>query len=284
MRVAHARLAEPIAGTFAGEVRGVTLGRDTDPGTAEALRRALLQHPVLCVRDQHLDPAAFAAACRVFGEPILQTRRQIRVPEAPEVSVMSNQAADIHGDGRPFVIGTYWHSDNSFKPVPCSVTLLHAVDLPSRGGDTWFADLRAAYQALDEGTRDRIQGLRCIHAYDSPRAKGKVAARSVEELAETPDVEHPLVRTHPETGQRALYLNPNRIKAIVGLPAAESEALLDTLIAHASQPRFLYRHGWRAGDLLMWDNRCTMHRVDDDLPAGAVRTMLRVILAGTVPA
>lgn len=141
----------------------------------------------------------------------------------------------------------------------------------------------AAHDALDAETRRRLDGLRVVHRYDSSRKANRVNTRTAAEVALTPDVDHPIVRTHPETGRKALYLNPNRMEQVVGMERAESDRLLDALIAHATEPRFQYRHKWSPGDILIWDNRCTMHKANADYPEGSRREMHRIILEGTRP-
>ena len=142
---------------------------------------------------------------------------------------------------------------------------------------------RSAYEALPDATKKRIDGMRAIHGYDTARARNRPSARTAQEIAETPDVEHPLVRTHPDNGKKALYLNFNRLDRIVGLERAESDALLDELAAHCRQPRFHRAHKWTVGDCVVWDNRATMHRVDVDYPMGERRIMQRVLIEGDRP-
>jgi taurine dioxygenase len=143
--------------------------------------------------------------------------------------------------------------------------------------------MHSVYEALPEKLRRRIDDMRAIHGYDTPRARNRPSARTSQEIAETPDVEHPLVRTHPETGRKALYLNPNRLDRIVGLERAESDALLDELADEARKPRHHYGHVWKAGDIAIWDNRATMHRVVIDYPMGEPRVMQRVLIEGDKP-
>jgi taurine dioxygenase len=143
--------------------------------------------------------------------------------------------------------------------------------------------MHSVYEALPEPLRRRIDGLRAIHGYDTPRARNRPAPRTAQEIAETPDVEHPLVRTHPETGRKALYLNPNRQDRIVGLARAGSDALLDELGAEARKPQHHFGHVWHAGDVVVWDNRATMHRVMLDYPVGESRVMQRVLIEGDRP-
>ena len=142
----------------------------------------------------------------------------------------------------------------------------------------------AAYDDLSAEMKQRIAGLRVVHKYDSSRKANRVAVLKAEEASGLPDVTHPLVRTHPETGRKALYLNPNRMEQIVGLARCESDALLDELTARATSAKYQYRHKWRRGDILVWDNRCTMHKANADYPEGARRVMHRLIVEGSVPA
>jgi taurine dioxygenase len=143
--------------------------------------------------------------------------------------------------------------------------------------------MHSVYDALPAALRQRIDGMRAIHGYDTPRARNRPSARTPQEIAETPDVEHPLVRTHPETGRKALYLNPNRLDRIVGLERAESDALLDQLADEARKPQHHFGHVWQAGDIVIWDNRATMHRVVNDYPPGEPRIMQRVLIEGEKP-
>lgn len=272
----------PSGSALGAEALGVDL-REAGAGTVERLKAAFLDSLVLCIRDQSLEPVTFVGAAALFGTPTLQVTRARRLPEAPEVGILSSEDRDVHGDGRRIVAGAHWHTDDSYKAVPCSVTMLYAVTVPSRGGDTQFTNMYAAWEALPPEMRERIEGLKVVHMYDSPRKGNTVFKRTAEEEAETPDVVHPLVRTHPETGRKALYLNPNRMSHVEGMDRADSDHLLDELIAHAIQERFQYRHRWRRGDLLLWDNRCTMHKANADYPEGEPRLMHRILLEGTVP-
>jgi taurine dioxygenase len=176
-----------------------------------------------------------------------------------------------------------WHTDDSYFAVPAKATLLHGIEIPSRGGSTWFCYMHSVYEALPATLRQRIDGLRAIHGYDTQRARNRPSARTPQEIAETPDVEHPLVRTHPETGRTAVYLSPNRLDRIVGLERAESDALLDALACEARKPQHHFGHVWQAGDIVIWDNRATMHRVMIDYPMGEPRIMQRVLIEGDKP-
>ena len=277
-------LALTKLGTSAGiAAEGIALNRNLDGATIEALHRALMENLVLCIRGQSLTPEAYLAAMRHFGTPLMQTRAGGRHREVPEIMILSSEDRDDLGDGERIVVGAHWHSDDSYKAIPCSLTMLYGLTIPPTGGDTQFTNMYAAYDDLPAETRKRIGHLRVVHKYDSPRKGTRVAKLTAEEERDVPDVTHPLVRTHPETGRKALYLNPNRMDRIVGMERAESDRLLDELIAHATQERYQYRHRWRQGDILIWDNRCTMHKATADYPEAAKRHMLRIIVEGTVP-
>jgi taurine dioxygenase len=269
---------------MAAAASGIDLNAPPDPATAAALRQALLDHLVLCIRGQILSPVAYREAMRLFGVPLTQTRIASQHPEGPEIMILSSADKDELGDGDRLVVGAHWHTDDSYKAIPCALTMLYGVTVPATGGDTQFTNMYGAYDDLDAAMKQRIEGLKVFHQYDSSRKGTRVATLSASEVAQLPGVVHPLVRTHPETGRRALYLNPNRMEAIVGLDRAASDDLLDTLIAHAIAPRYQYRHRWQEGDILIWDNRCTMHKANADYAADATRLMHRIIVAGTAPA
>jgi taurine dioxygenase len=279
-RALHFERLGEVAGIAA---LGIDLNQEADAATAASLRRALLDNLVLCIRGQNLAPAVYRDALRIFGTPMIQLAERARHKEIAEIQVLSSEDRDVHGDGQRIVVGAAWHTDDSFKAVPCSLTVLYGVEVPASGGDTQFVNMYRPYEDLPAETQARIVNLRVIHKYDSSRKGNRVAKRTAAEEAQTPDVVHPLVRTHPETGRKALYLNPNRMEQIVGMERDESDRLLDELIAHATQPKYQYRHKWQNGDIVVWDNRCTMHKANADYPEGSRRFMHRLIMEGTVP-
>jgi taurine dioxygenase len=273
---------EKLCDHMAVAVTGLDLNRPADTATQAALREALNRNLVLCIRGQKLAPPAFRDAMARFGTPML--RKQLtHTAECAEVNIISSEDRDVLGDGKKLVNGASWHTDDSFMREPCSLTMLYGVTVPSRGGDTQFVNMHAAYEALSPETKARIDRLQVIHKYQSSRQTNKVSQRPDAEMKAMPEATHPLVRTHPETSRKALYLNANRMEQIVGMERAESDALLDQLIAHAIEPRFQYRHVWRPGDIVIWDNRATMHKANADYPEGERRLMHRVIVAGDAP-
>src|SRR5471032_2974328 len=217
-------------------VTGVDLNRLPDAATQAELIDALHANLVLCVRDQHLPPVPFRDAMARFGTP-MQRKQLARTPECADVNIISSEDRDVLGDGKKLVNGASWHTDDSFMRAPCSLTMLYGVVVPSRGGDTQFVNMHATYEALSPAMKAHIDGLKVIHKYQSSRRTNRVSRRTDAEMKAMPKATHPLVRPHPETGRKALYLNANRMEQIVGLDRAESDALLYTLIAHAIDPR-----------------------------------------------
>ncbi len=273
---------------FVASVDGVDLSRPVEPADFAAVYDALLTHHVIAIRDQSLSPAAMVAASRLFGALEPHVLSQYHHPDYAEIVMVSN----VVEDGRPVGIrdaGSYWHSDVSYKARPSKATLLYAYEVPAEGGDTLFVDLVAAYAALPDDTRRRIDGLEAIHsyAYRTDRQVAKYGERpplTPEQRAEVPDVPHPVVRTHPETGAKALYVNPGFTTRIVDMAEAESAALLDELFAHSLRNRFQHRYRWRPGDLVVWDNAAVMHRATArELSPGARRTLYRTIVSGAAP-
>lgn len=270
-------------GPLGARIEGLDRNRANEPETAALLNRALAEHLLVVVPGERMAPAQTLAFAKAFGTPRTQLLRYKRSGGVPEVSVMvSTLMADGTTD-KTAIRAEDWHTDDSYFAVPAKATLLHGIEIPSHGGSTWFCNMHSVYEALPEKLRQRIDGMRAIHGYDTLRARNRPSARTPQEIAETPDVEHPLVRTHPETGRRALYLNPNRLDRIVGLERAESDALLDQLADEARKPRHHYGHVWQAGDIVIWDNRATMHRVVIDYPLGEARVMQRVLIEGEKP-
>ena len=253
------------------------------PEAQEALRRAFRASPMLCIRGCAATPASFLRIARAFGTPKRELLDVMRDPAFPEISVVERRQGVSTATGKTATFGSHWHTDDSFMAVPCATTLLYGEAVPPTGGDTAFANTHLAYEALPDGTKQHIAGLGAVHTYQSRRNLSPVPERSEEETARTPPAIHPLVRTHPETGRKALYLNPNRIDRVAGMALDEGDALLDSLIAHATRPAFVHVHVWQPGDIVIWDNRCTMHRAsphEGDHP----RRLLRILIEGTVPA
>jgi taurine dioxygenase len=272
-----------LASHMAVAVAGVDLRHTPDAALFAALRQALLDHQVLCVRGQDIGPAEFLAAISLFGEP--QIRPWIpHVPGFPAVTTLSSEDRDTKGDGGRLVAGATWHSDDTFMASPSALTALHGVVVPEGGGDTEFANLYAAYDALPEAMKHRLDGMKAVHMMVPARDDiGRTRSIAPEVRAKQVPSIHPVVRTHPETGRKSLYISRNRMDHIVGMERASGHRLIDELTAHAIQPRFVYRHRWQTGDVVIWDNRCLIHKANGDYPQGARRFMRRIIVMGDVP-
>jgi taurine dioxygenase len=273
----------PLSEHTGAEVNGVDLTRPVDAALRARLNRAFVEHSVLVFRDQRLSPPQLLAAVQLFGEVFPQHNTRFALPECPEIHYISNQ--DFYPDGKRYIPGEGYHTDHSNAVEPPKATVLHAVELPDRGGDTQFVNMHRAYDDLPAAMRQRIDLMRAVHVYQSRFSERKLMALSEEARAAVPDgVWHPLVRTHPESGRKSIYLNPIRTEGIDGMEEAAALALLDELLAHATQPQYEYRHQWRTGDMVMWDNRCLLHKANGDYDMGQVRYLYRIMLKGDAPA
>lgn len=275
----------PLRGRFAAEISGVDLSASLDEATFDRIREAFRAHSVLVFRSQALTNEQHIAFSRRFGELEIHTAKHWLLPDQPEILVLSNRGEK---GTKPIVNGgAYWHSDITYKAKPPLGSLLYALEVPPEGGDTLFADMYGAYETLDEDTRARIGRLRAIHRYADRYRQMGVEDRerpplTREQLAEVPDVEHPVVRTHPQTHRKALFVNEGFTVGIARMEQDEGRALLERLFEHSVRPEHVYRHRWRAHDLVMWDNRCTMHRATDyDLRY--TRAMHRTTICGDAP-
>ena len=263
-------------------VSGLDLTQPVEPATRARLNHAFSEHSVLVIRGQHLTPVQTLTAVQLFGEIFPQHNTRFALPACPQIHYISNQ--DTYPDGRRYIPGEGWHTDHSNDVRPPKATILHAVSLPDRGGDTEYANMAAAWDALPQSMQQRLAGLLAIHVYQSSHSNRKLMGLSDANKERVPNaVLHPLVRTHPETGRKAIYINPIRVEGIVGLDHKEALPLLDELLAHATQPRFIYRHQWQPGDLVMWDNRCLLHKANGDYDMAQLRYLYRVMLQGSVP-
>jgi len=282
LRAQSAPMITHLTSHTGAEVVGVDLTEPVDDTLRARLNRAFVEHSVLVFRDQHLSPHQLLSAVQLFGEVFPQHNTRFALPECPQIHYISNR--DFFPDGKRYIPGEGYHTDHSNAAEPPKATVLHAVQLPDHGGDTQFVNMQRAYETLPAATKVRIGNLRAVHMYQSRHSERKLMGLSDAARQKVPDaVIHPLVRTHPESGRKAIYLNPIRIDGIVGMEEREALTLLDELLAHATQPQCEYRHRWRQGDLVMWDNRCLLHKANGDYDMGQVRYLYRIMLKGDVP-
>jgi taurine dioxygenase len=275
----------PFPNGIGAEIRGVDLSR-LDDVTFAGIKQAWLAHKVLRIRNQRIDDDALAEFSHRFGPldkaPIKAVGVTYR-PSRPEVTVISNIVVDGQAIGGLGSGESIWHTDMSYNDVPPDASVLYGIEVPEGHGDTWFCDMEQTLAALPAALRERIAGLRCKH--DSTRnSAGELRAGFRESYApeEQPGAVHPLVRTHPETGRKSLFLGRRRNAHILGLPFAESQALLDELWAAVGRPEFNWVQQWKQGDVVIWDNRCVMHRRDEFDPA-LRRLMHRTQIQGSRP-
>jgi taurine dioxygenase len=271
----------PLTGHTGAEVVGLDFTQPIDGETRKTLNRAFAEHHVLVMRDQHFDPQQFKTAAQVFGELQQHDKKERHVPGHPDVYYVSN---DEIVNGRRIIPGETFHTDHSNHPRPPKATMLYAVELPSKGGDTQYVNMHDAYDDLPANTRARIDSLKAVHVYlskYSPRPLGSITADSLRDVP--PPGVHPLVRTHPDNGRKALFLNPVRIESILGLEDKDALALIDGLMRHSTQKKYEYRHQWRYGDWVIWDNRSVMHQANPDYDMNERRYLYRLMLKGEVP-
>ena len=270
----------PMTSHTASEVLGVDLGRRLDPAVADTLRRAFVERAILIFRDQRLSPAAFIEAARVFGDIMPQQVKRFTLADHPLVGFVSSADTDKPG-GMRLVRGEQYHTDHSNYPAPPRATMLSAVTLPREGGDTQFVNAHASYADLPADTRRRIDPLTVLHTFKSSRSPRRKVELSEEERKKLPQTIQPLVIVHPENGRRALYMNTAHMERIIGMEDDAAFALIGELMAHATQAKYEYRHVWRDGDMVMWDNRSLMHQANANYDPAEKRFLHRLMLVGT---
>ena len=274
-----------LEGPFGAEILGLDLARPLTAGEREAAGRAFAENVVLCFRGQEFDrPEQFLAAVRNLGEPMPPVTATYRLPGFEAIEELTNEATDRRtGDRTPLRRGGSWHTDHSNLECPPKATVLHAIEVPEEGGNTEFTSLYLAYEALPDDEKETLRERRAFHAYLSRRAPRKLLTRTKDEEEGSSGCWQPLVRLHPETGRKSLYLNPMRCDAVEGMGREDGDALLDRLYGHCDRARFRYSHKWRPGDVLIWDNRCALHRATFDFDQGKRRYLHRIMLRGERP-
>lgn len=248
-------------------VSGIDLSQDFSDAEIAALRDAFNTHGLLLFRGQDVSPEDHVRFSRRFGELEHHVLNDALLDGLPEIYILSNLKKNGKRVGRAGA-GHYWHSDLSYMEAPSLGSLLRAIEVPEVGGDTMFANLAVAYDALSAPMKSFLAGLEAEHHFAKVQSRvmslGLNKPLTPEQLAQTPPVVHPLVRAHPETGRKSLFLSPGFTTGIVGMTPEESAALLDFLAGHAAEPRFVYRHQWQPNDVVFWDNRTLMHYAIDD--------------------
>lgn len=268
------------------EVLGLDLSRPIVTTDFTRLHQAHLQHHVLVFRDQRITPQQQIDFSRRFGPLQIHVLKSFQLTGHPEIMIVSN----IKENGVPIGLGdagVFWHSDLSYVEKPSLGSMLHAQELPSEGGDTLFANQHTAYEALPDALKARLDGLQAEHSYltqyEALRARSPWRPKlTQEQLDQVRPTVHPVVRTHPETGRKALFVSEHFTTRILGLPEADSRALLDDLFALSTRPEHVYRHAWQPHDMVFWDNRSVMH-LAAGTPDHLRRKLYRTTIEGDVP-
>jgi len=277
------------SGAACGAEIACDLAQDIDEATFREIEHAFHDNIVVFFRRQNLSNERHIEFSRRFGEPEIHIVKKYLLPDSPEILLISN-IRDDRGEHIGLAdAGFTWHSDTSYRRRPSRCSLLYAKEVPQRGGrpigDTVFANTVAAYEALPESMKKRLARLKAVHRYSARR---RVAASprpklTRQQVEETPDIAHPIVRTHPYTGRKSLYVTAGECIGIEGMPDDEALDLIAELDSHCVRPEFLYRHKWQVGDLLMWDNTSSMHLAICDYALPERRLMHRTTVIGTVP-
>ena len=274
------------------EIRGVDLSKPVGDDTAKAVEDALVEHSVVFLRNQKLTPEQHKGFGARFGDLAIHVAKTYLLPGHPEIYIVSN----IVENGRNIGVadaGPTWHSDFSYLPAPAKYSLLYALEVPvidgEAKGDTSFASTFAAYDALPEKRKRELENLKVVYRYgdqyEKRRASGStLVPLSDEQKAQTPDVIHPIIRRHPKSGRKCIFISDGTSVGVVGLPEQEGKQLVQELISHCTRPEFVYRHKWQVGDLVIWDNCSSLHRANSkDYALPYRRRMHRVTVNGSVP-
>ncbi len=272
-------IVTPIRSEFGAEISGINLSAPVSDEIKRSLNHLLAQYAVLVFRDQSLSPPQFMAAAEIFGELMDQQLKKYVLPDYPMVGC--NSTDDLpRKNGKLQVRGENYHTDHSNERCPPKATTLHALLIPPTGGDTQFVDVRQAYDDLPAEMKEKLKGLHSLHVHQSSRSPRELTKLSSEELAKIPSALQPIVIRHPGNNRPALYLNTGRMEGIEGMEPDEGYVLIQSLYEHATDARYEYRHKWRAGDMVIWDNQAVMHQANADYDPEQKRFLYRLMIKG----
>lgn len=272
-------IVTPIRSDFGAEVSGINLSEPQSAETRHQLNALLAQYAVLVFRDQTLSAPEFMAAAEIFGELMDQQLKKYVLPDYPMVGC--NSTDDLpRKNGKLQVRGENYHTDHSNERCPPKATTLHALQIPPSGGDTQFVDVRRAYDDLPDELKAKLKGLRSLHVHQSSRSPRELTKLSPEDLAKIPTALQPLVIRHPGSGRPALYLNTGRMEGVDSMDPDAGYALIEDLYQRATDARYEYRHKWRVGDMVIWDNQAVMHQANADYDPEQKRFLYRLMIKG----
>ena len=267
---------KPLSNLMGAQITGIDLRNKISKETKAELLKVITNHLVVCIKGQKLSPSKLADVSRLFGKPKQYFVKDETVDNIPEVIIVSNRTRE----NKPKVYASHWHTDDSYRKKPATLTFMYPDILPENGGGTDFINCYSVYDDLPQELKIKIKKLRAVHKWQSRRNVSEVVKLTKEQEKDTPPVEHPLIRTHPMSNKKSLYINPNRIDHISGFNETDSDKLLDEIYEFSFQDKFQYRHNYEKGDLVIWDNRCTMHKANSDYDVSHLRIMHRVMLEG----
>lgn len=275
----------PIKEHIGAEVTGVDLTQPVDEATRQALNDAVIDNVALVIRDQHFTPAQFAVAAELFGELMPDQIKSNLVEGLPMVSILSNFEKDSKGNQAKVPKNATWHTDHTNKERPPNYTFLYAVEIPEKGGGTSVVNMNAAYEALPAAMRARIDTMKTANVkISSSRLKSANRDVLAEQIAlGEPPVIHPLVRTHPERGTKAIWFHTGKTENIEGMDPTETQEFLGNLLKESAKPEFAYTHEWKLGDLLIVDNRSALHKAGSDYDMSQHRKLYRTMVCGDRP-
>ena len=279
---------QPLHPALGAAVRGIDMRAPLDPATFQALHEVWMQNLVLVFPGQHITDAEHVAFTRTFGEPeifhqtIIRSQRMKEIFRVSNVDDEGNLMPPDHPTVQQVALAQFWHTDSSYRQIPCTGALLHGVETSRTGGETQFTNMYAVYEALPDSLRRLVQGRKARHNFGHLHTLADLKPLTEAEKAAMPPVWQPMVRQHPVTRRHSLYISPIYNDEVEGLGADEAKRLIADLTEFAAQPRFVYRHRWAPDMLTMWDNRCTMHQVTPHDPRER-RVMHRTTIVGTEP-
>ena len=267
---------KPLSNLMGAQITGIDLRNKISKETKAELLKVITNYLVVCIKGQKLSPSKLADVSRLFGKPKQYFVKDETVDNIPEVIIVSNRTRE----NKPKVYASHWHTDDSYRKKPATLTFMYPDILPENGGGTDFINCYSVYDDLPQELKIKIKKLRAVHKWQSRRNVSEVVKLTKEQEKDTPPVEHPLIRTHPMSNKKSVYINPNRIDHISGFNETDSDKLLDEIYEFSFQDKFQYRHNYEKGDLVIWDNRCTMHKANSDYDVSHLRIMHRVMLEG----